>query len=279
MMSDSDDERVISVVHDDDSSFEVSPVQEEDDDEYQEEEEERPIRRSTPVARKTPTTARSLPPPKRPAPLTKKPKEEEPSPSSKKIKRSIKRNIHDADGYDIVVPNYLSEAPRPNTGFSLLLQMDDEQLSGGLDWTSAIGGVIGRMELGTSPDHAIVLDLQGQQYQGYLFPGPTACVLSLVTQEEEKDGTGVSSVLRLEHITDEFCNLIRRPKFARVASTSDNYFQYQGDVDVNREAHSSVPANDDSLTDQTLPSPAQKRLRSQVVARGNKKRRRTASKK
>lgn len=291
----SDDERAISVDHDDDdSSFNDSPLQA-DDDEY--EEEKRPVRRSVPSARKTipvndaafggvkaTATVRTTPPKKAPSSTTSnKPKNEDlPPPSStKKRKRNIKRNIYDADGYDIVVPNSLLDASQPNSEFSLLLQMDedDHRLSGGVDWTSAIGGIIGRMELGTSPDQAIVLDLQGQQYHGYLFPGPTACVLSMIGHEEENDTTEGTSVLRLDHITDEFCNLIRRPKSDALASTTDNYFHYPGDVDVNREAHSNVPTNDDSQEDLNLQARVLKTPRSQVVARGNKKKKRSASKK
>jgi hypothetical protein len=159
------------------------------------------------------------------------------------------------------------------------MEEDDHRLSGGVDWSSAIGGIIGRMELGTSPDPAIVLDLQGQQYHGYLFPGPTACVLSMVAPEEENDAAEGTSVLRLEHITDEFCNLIRRPIPEPAASTSDNYFHYPGDVDVNREARSNVAANDDSQKEHALQSRVRKHPRSQVVARGNKKKKRSASKK
>ena len=279
--SDDDDDDCVISVADSSSEFE------------EEEEEERPKRKTpnTPKARnksvqnvslsKAPTatintanttkeeTKKEQPNPSAPLSAKQTPPKKPPS-----RKRPAPRSIYDANGYDIVVAPS-SHSPLENATTkecSLLLQIDEFNHEGGadVDWTSAIGGIIGRLELPHSEQQWLRLDLQGRQYQGYLFPGPTALVMKL-TQESSSD----DAVLKIEHMTDEFCNLVRRPETTEAASSSssklDHYFSYQGDVDVNREGHPPVVADSKDAVSPGGGGGIQRK--SPAVARSTKKKR------
>jgi hypothetical protein len=53
---------------------------------------------------------------------------------------------------------------------------------------------------------AVTLDLKGCQYQGRIYPGPTALVLSAAKSKSKDDN---DSMLKVDGITDEFCHLVK----------------------------------------------------------------------
>jgi hypothetical protein len=140
----------------------------------------------------------------------------------------------------------------------------------------------------TSNMSQIKLDLHGIEYIGQVYPGPTMMVLS-IRQESNDDPNEVDalilntttgndtfhdqnipnkktsprapkSVLVLEHITNEFCNMIPIPSTNRGTSNNrssftmnaTNYFQYNDDIDVNKNnVNSTNPTNNTTTTNST----------------------------
>uniref|UniRef100_A0A7S3LF37 Uncharacterized protein n=1 Tax=Amphora coffeiformis TaxID=265554 RepID=A0A7S3LF37_9STRA len=113
------------------------------------------------------------------------------------------------DVWDMVWPNrngILGSNPGECT---VLLQIDPEDASM-LEMEGA-SGAIGRLEV---DGQGVILDMKGRQYQGRIFPGPTALILGTTTpgigrvvDETENNNTQQLKVLGM---TDEFVRCVQQ---------------------------------------------------------------------
>lgn len=122
----------------------------------------------------------------------------------------------------------------------------------------------------------VTLDIQGTQYAGRIYPGPTAMVLAAV--HNNNNGTEEPPYFKVEGMTDEFCSLTKIGDAmtqmnavdafgARVDTSS--YYYHNEDEDVNRPTTASKQQEQQQDGNVTVPGalqqqekqPGQKRKR------------------
>jgi hypothetical protein len=136
---------------------------------------------------------------------------------------------------------------------------------------------------------SVILDLKGTQYTGYLYPAPTALIVSLATC-----GTDDVAELKIEAMTDEFCSLTKTgDAMAKMSAVfeqgdKDEFTLFHDGEDVNwkpRSTDTSAPSeeirNGDSNKRKRPPNnhKSVKSNASQPVVKKRKKSKTTKSKK